>query len=109
LSGVPSAFVVGAVQLNVRDAASTRAVKAATPVRTSITMSEHDLAIDAIRARVPDVMSLAMGRRLLVMQTLLGFTSEGRSGKEGATANTLQSHEKSASAPAGSDDATSER
>jgi len=105
---------VGAVQFNVRDAASTLTVEATTPARISITINDHELrdhefAIDAIRARVPDLMPLVMGRRLLVMQTLLGFTSEGRSGKEGARASAFQSREKSASTRDGIDGATSER
>jgi hypothetical protein len=55
----------------------------------SITIKDHGRASDAIRARVPALMPLAMGRRLLVMQTLLGFISEERPGKEGARANVI--------------------
>jgi len=84
LSGVLSAFVVGAVHSRVSDAASTSTAGATAPARTSITMRHHERLLDAIRARVPDFVPLVMGRRLLVIQTLLGCISEGWSGKEGA-------------------------
>jgi hypothetical protein len=107
--GVPSAFVVGAVQLRVREAASTPIADPTMPASMSITIKDHGLAIDAIRARVPDLVPLVMGCRLLVMQTLLGFTSEGRSGKEGARTNILESSVKSRRARDGLERATSKR